>query len=65
MMDANNEYKGEEKQGIELLKYKNGLINIYHDWHIKDKAHNEFPAHINGSRRIDYILMTEHTTAFV
>lgn len=64
MLDA-NEYQGEESHGLELLKYKNGLIDVYHDKHIKDKLHHEFPTHINGSRRIDYILMTEHTMSFV
>lgn len=64
MLDA-NEYQGEEPQGLEALNYKNGLVDIYHDRHIQDKAHDEFPTHLNGSRRIDYILMTNHKTPLV
>lgn len=57
--------KEKKNKASKKLKHKNGLIDIYYDRHIHDKDHNEFPTHINGSRRIDYILMTEHTSSFV
>lgn len=61
MMDANKTI-GKERLGLELLMEKTGLIDPFPD---HTNIHEQFPCHINGSKRIDYILITQHTTRFI
>lgn len=60
MIDA-NEFTGEEQRGIKHIMFENNMVDVYAEKHDTQ----EFATHINGSKRIDYILSTAHTTEFI
>jgi hypothetical protein len=62
MMDA-NEFHGEEQSGIKKLMLENNMVDAYKEKFPMDTE--EFPTHINGSKRIDFILTTSHTMKYI
>jgi predicted GTPase len=57
-----NENVNDNNSGIGMFIENNDLCDIY-SWNTQDDT--EFPTHINGSRRIDYMLCTRKTIPYI
>jgi hypothetical protein len=62
MIDANENISNPETNSILEIINKCGLVNAYHEFH--DDT-TEFPTHINGSRTIDYMLVTRNILPYI
>lgn len=57
-----NEPMNKEERGIKQLMRHLNLVDVFLE---KDHNPKEFRSHINGSKRIDYVLCTRHTLQFI
>jgi hypothetical protein len=62
LLDANENTNLPELEGITRLSKNCNLVNAYQAFY---QDFQEFPTHINGSKTIDYLLVSENELQFI
>jgi hypothetical protein len=64
MLDANEALEDGKQTGIRKLMEQTNLVDVFANKH-PEMINDTFPCHINGSKRIDFILARPHTCRFI